>query len=66
MNIEAKMQRKNMVVLKIETYQRLDKYKLRIMNEKEDSKLTFDDIINELLDKAYEKGQHPTSSGGSS
>jgi len=43
---------KRNVVLKIETYQRLDKYKLRVMNEKEDSKLTFDDIINDLLDKA--------------
>lgn len=43
---------KRNVVLKIETYERLDKYKIKLMNEKGDSKLTFDDIINDLLDKA--------------
>jgi len=43
---------KRNVVLKIETYERLDKYKIKLMNEKGDSKLTFDDIIKDLLDKA--------------
>lgn len=42
---------KRNVVLKIETYERLDKYKIKLMNEKEDSKLTYDDVINDLLDK---------------
>lgn len=42
---------KRNVVLKIETYERLDKYKIKLMNEKEDSKLTYDDAINDLLDK---------------
>ena len=42
---------KRNVVLKIETYGRLDKYKIKLMNEKEDSKLTYDDVINDLLDK---------------
>jgi len=39
------------IVLKIETHERLDKYKIKLMNEKEDSKLTFDDVINDLLDE---------------
>lgn len=42
---------KRNIVLKIETYERLDKYKIKLMNEKEDSKLTYDDAINDLLDK---------------
>lgn len=42
---------KRNVVLKIETYERLDKYKIKLMSEKEDSKLTYDDAINDLLDK---------------
>ena len=42
---------KRNVVLKIETYERLDKYKIKLMNEKEDSKLTYDDVINDLLDR---------------
>lgn len=45
---------KRNIVLKIETYDRLDKYKIRLMNEKEDSKLTFDDVINDLLDRVSE------------
>lgn len=43
---------KRNVVLKIKTYERLDRYKIRLMSEKEDSSLTFDDVINNLLDKA--------------
>ncbi len=43
------------IVLKIETYNRLDKYKIKLISEKDDSKLTFDDVINDLLDKAYTK-----------
>jgi len=42
---------KRNVVLKIETYERLDKYKVKLMSEKENSKLTFDDVIIDLLDK---------------
>jgi hypothetical protein len=40
---------KRNVVLKIETYERLEKYKVKLIGEKGDSRLTFDDIINELL-----------------
>jgi len=42
---------KRNVVLKIETYERLERYKIRLMNEKGDSKLTYDDVINALLNK---------------
>ncbi|MCW3983209.1 MAG: hypothetical protein NWE96_04360 [Candidatus Bathyarchaeota archaeon] len=38
------------VVLKIETYNRLDRYKVRLISEKGNSKLTFDDVLNDLLD----------------
>jgi hypothetical protein len=47
-----KQVKKRNVVLKIETYERLDRYKIKLMSEKEDSSLTFDDVINSLLDKA--------------
>jgi hypothetical protein len=40
------------VVLKIETYNRLDKYKIKLIAKKGNSKLTFDDVINNLLDTA--------------
>lgn len=43
--------KKRNVALKIETYDRLEKYKIRLMGEKEDSRLTFDDVITFLLDK---------------
>ena len=42
---------KRNVVLKIETYERLDKYKIKLMNQKGDSRITFDDAINNLLDR---------------
>ena len=43
--------KKRNVVLKIETYERLEKYKVKLISEKDDSKLTFDDVINDLLDR---------------
>jgi|GEM_PF-1777537 len=42
---------KRNVALKIETYDRLERYKIKLMGEKEDSRLTFDDVITFLLDK---------------
>ena len=51
MQNRKKVSKRN-VVLKIETYEKLDKYKIKLMNERENSKLTFDDAINDLLDKA--------------
>jgi hypothetical protein len=44
------VQKRN-VVLKIETYEKLEKYKIKLMSEKGDSRLTFDDVIIELLKK---------------
>jgi len=43
--------KKRNVALKSETYQRLETYKIKLMGEKGDSRLTFDDVINDLLDK---------------
>jgi len=37
--------------LTIETYEKLDKYKIKLIGEKGDSRVTFDDAINILLDK---------------
>jgi hypothetical protein len=39
------------IVLKIDTYNRLEKYKVKLISEKGTSSVTFDDVINELLDK---------------
>lgn len=43
--------KKRNIALKIETYERLEKYKIQLISEKEDSRLTFDDVITFLLDK---------------
>ena len=45
---------KRNVSLNIETYDKLEKYKIKLMSEKGDSRLTFDDVINSLLDKSQE------------
>lgn len=37
-------------MLKIETYERLEKYKVQLISEKGNPRLTFDDAINNLLD----------------
>ena len=42
---------KRNISLNIETYERLEKYKIKLMNEKGDSRITFDDAINILLNK---------------
>ena len=42
---------KRNVSLRIDTYDRLEKYKIKLISEKGDSRLTFDDAINILLDK---------------
>lgn len=44
--------KKRNISLKIETYERLEKFKIKLMSEKGDSRLTFDDVINDLLNKA--------------
>ena len=43
---------KRNIALKIETYERLEKYKIKLMGEKGNSRLTFNDVINALIDKA--------------
>jgi len=49
----TKLEKRN-VGLKIKTYERLEKYKIKIISEKGDSRITFDDVINNLLDKESE------------
>jgi hypothetical protein len=50
MQNRKKVQKRN-VVLKIETYEKLERYKAKLIGEKSDSTLTFDDAINDLIDK---------------
>ena len=38
------------IALKVETYERLDKYKVKLMGEMGTTDVTFDDVINSLLD----------------
>lgn len=40
---------KRNISLSIETYEKLERYKIKLMSEKGDSRLTFDDAINSLL-----------------
>ena len=47
----AKNRTSHTVVLKVETYDKLDRYKVKPMSEKAKSDLTFDDVINDLLSK---------------
>jgi hypothetical protein len=41
--------KKRNVSLKIETYEKLEQYKIKLMSEKGNSRLTFDDVVNSLL-----------------
>lgn len=41
--------KKRTIVLKIETYERLERYKAKLIGERGTSKITFDDVINQLL-----------------
>jgi hypothetical protein len=40
------------VVLKIATYNRLQRFVVQLVREKESPRVSFDDAINELLDRA--------------
>ena len=51
MQSRRKVEKRN-VVLKIETYERLDRWKIKLIIEKGDSRITFDDVINYLCDVA--------------
>lgn len=41
---------KRNINLDIKTYERLEKYKVKLIGEKGDSRITFDNVINNLLD----------------
>jgi len=47
---KANMSRRN-VVLKIETYNRLEKYLVELVKRKGVPRVSFDEAINELLDR---------------
>ena len=49
MQNRKKVEKRN-VVLKIETYERLERFKVQLISEKNNSRLSFDDAINNLLD----------------
>lgn len=38
------------IVVRNETYDRLEKYKVKLIAERESSDVTFDDVVNSLLD----------------
>lgn len=42
---------KRNIVLKLDTYERLDRYKIKLINERDTSQLSYDDVISSLLDK---------------
>ena len=42
---------KRNIVVKIETYERLEKYKIKLINEKGTPQLSFDEVVNSLLDR---------------
>ena len=46
------IRRNRSVTLKIETNQRLDRFKAKLIGERENSNLSFDDAVNALLDIA--------------
>jgi len=44
------------VVLKAETYLKLEKYKVELVKRRQSPKITYDDVINDLLENRLEKG----------
>lgn len=51
-----KIMKKRNIVLKIETYKRLEKYKVDLVKEKGNPNITFDDAIASLLEEHYKNG----------
>lgn len=50
MQIRKNVEKRNIMV-KIETYDRLEKYKIKLINEKGSPNLSFDEVISFLLDR---------------
>lgn len=44
------------IALKEETYRRLERYKLRLIHERKNPKVTYDEVIRVLLDMCEKKG----------
>jgi len=51
----ARKEKQHAVMLKPETFARLDAYKAKVIGERKTSKVSFDDIINSLLDISEER-----------
>lgn len=51
----GKVSKRN-IVLKIETYKRLEKFLLELMEKRGSPRVTFDEAVNALLDEYYKKG----------
>ncbi len=43
--------------LKMKNYERLEEYKLALINEKKNSRITLDDAVESLLDKYHKRGE---------
>ncbi len=43
--------------LKMKNYERLEEYKLALINEKKDSHITLDDAVESLLDRYHKRGE---------
>ena len=42
---------KRTIVLRIETYRRLEDYKIRMINRRKDPQISFDEVVDFLLDE---------------
>ncbi|MEM1949429.1 MAG: hypothetical protein QXO30_07505 [Candidatus Caldarchaeum sp.] len=60
---KGKVSKRN-VALKIETYNRLEKYLVELMRKRGSPRITLDEAVNALLDEHEEKIKGLTSYGG--
>ncbi len=42
---------KRTIVLRIGTYRRLEEYKIKVINKRKDPQISFDDVVDSLLDE---------------
>lgn len=55
MGMQDEASTKRNVVLKMDTYKRLERYKVDLVKEKESPKITYDDAISSLLKEHYKE-----------
>ena len=56
MTIIKRRRKVKVVALKEETYRRLERYKLRLIHERKDPRITYDQVVRILLDMCERKG----------